>query len=175
MWSFCRRTCRATGTISHSLSPGPTPHLRLVNEELPLLTDPHPRRHVLHAADARCCSPRKCRHARNRPRDFQDALRNCFISDSPTIRRRKLLQPDKPRCEANGGAQCGKSACCVRRGGDWKRGTVERPVGAPVLDSTHSRHWMFGRIFGLDGGESYRELRLEPISPSPSKPRNCSA
>src|SRR5882762_765596 len=27
--------------------------------------------------------------------------------------------------EANGGAQCGKSARCVRRGGDWKRGTVE--------------------------------------------------
>ena len=31
----------------------------------------------------------------------------------------------KPRHEADGGAQCGKSACCVRRGGDWKRGTVE--------------------------------------------------
>jgi hypothetical protein len=27
--------------------------------------------------------------------------------------------------EANGGAQCGKSACCVRRGGGWKRGRVE--------------------------------------------------
>src|SRR5712675_732027 len=38
--------------------------------------------------------------------------------------------------EASGGAQCGKSACCVRRGGDWKRGTVERPAGAPVLDPT---------------------------------------
>jgi hypothetical protein len=24
-------------------------------------------------------------------------------------------------------------------------------------------HWMFGRIFGLDGRESYRELRLEPV------------
>jgi len=23
-----------------------------------------------------------------------------------------------------------------RRGGDWKRGTVERPAGAPVLDPT---------------------------------------
>jgi len=32
--------------------------------------------------------------------------------------------------EANGGAQCGKSACCVRRGGDRKRGTVERPLPA---------------------------------------------
>ena len=29
------------------------------------------------------------------------------------------------------------------------------------------------RIFGLDGRESYRELRLEPLC-SPSKPRNCS-
>jgi hypothetical protein len=26
---------------------------------------------------------------------------------------------------------------------------------------TRLRHWMFGRIFGSDGGESYRELRLE--------------
>ena len=28
---------------------------------------------------------------------------------------------------------------------------------------THSRRWMFGRIFGLDGRESYLELRLEPL------------
>src|SRR5450631_737417 len=27
--------------------------------------------------------------------------------------------------EANGGAQCGKSARCVRRGGGWRRGMVE--------------------------------------------------
>jgi hypothetical protein len=26
---------------------------------------------------------------------------------------------------------------------------------------------MFGRIFGLDGRESYRELRLEPLSSGP--------
>jgi hypothetical protein len=38
--------------------------------------------------------------------------------------------------EANGGAQCGKPARCVRRGGDWKRGAVERPAGAPALDPT---------------------------------------
>ena len=25
---------------------------------------------------------------------------------------------------------------------------------------THSGSWMFGRIFGLDGRESYRKLRL---------------
>jgi hypothetical protein len=28
---------------------------------------------------------------------------------------------------------------------------------------TQSRRWMFGRIFGLGGRESYRELRLEPL------------
>ena len=41
---------------------------------------------------------------------------------------RKLPQQDRPHKrwrEANGGAQCGKSACCVRRGGDWRRGMVE--------------------------------------------------
>src|SRR5262249_7007396 len=31
----------------------------------------------------------------------------------------------KPWGEANGSAQCGKSACCVRRGGGWNRGTAE--------------------------------------------------
>jgi len=34
----------------------------------------------------------------------------------------------------------------------------------PFLQSqlvTHSGRWMFGCIFGLDGRESYRELRLE--------------
>ena len=30
-----------------------------------------------------------------------------------------------PGMKTNGGAQCGKSACCVRRGGDWRRGMVE--------------------------------------------------
>ena len=28
---------------------------------------------------------------------------------------------------------------------------------------TQSRRWVFGRIFGLDGRESYRELRLEAL------------
>src|SRR6266851_8909698 len=34
-----------------------------------------------------------------------------------------------------------KSARCVRRGGGWRRGTVEipRPTGAPVLDPTWER------------------------------------
>src|ERR1700733_3593655 len=33
---------------------------------------------------------------------------------------------------------------------------------AAGVDAQSSR-WMFGRIFGLDGRESYRELRLEPL------------
>jgi hypothetical protein len=40
---------------------------------------------------------------------------------------------------------------------------------SPLL--THSGRSMFGRIFGLDGRESYRELRLESLC---CKPRNCS-
>ena len=40
--------------------------------------------------------------------------------------------------------------------------------GKPDLPSgranvTPGRHWMFGRIFGLDGQDSYRELRLERL------------
>jgi hypothetical protein len=32
-----------------------------------------------------------------------------------------------------------------------------------VTAHTHNGRWMFGRIFGLDGRESYRKLRLEPL------------
>jgi hypothetical protein len=38
------------------------------------------------------------------------------------------------------------------------------PVGQikqPISKIANSGRWMFGRIFGLDGSESYRELRLE--------------
>src|SRR5208337_3700290 len=35
-------------------------------------------------------------------------------------------RPHKPWHEANGSAQCGKPACCVRRGGGWKRRVVEQ-------------------------------------------------
>ena len=40
-----------------------------------------------------------------------------------------------------GERRCGKSARCVRRGGDWKRGMVEIPghTGAPALDPTDER------------------------------------
>jgi hypothetical protein len=31
----------------------------------------------------------------------------------------------------------------------------------PVENDSRAERWMFGRIFGLDGRESYRELRLE--------------
>ena len=29
--------------------------------------------------------------------------------------------------------------------------------------TTQSRRWVSGRVFGFDGRESYRELRLEPL------------
>ena len=44
--------------------------------------------------------------------------------------------------EANGGAQCGKSARCVRRGGLWRRGVslaLPGHTGAPALDPTVRR------------------------------------
>src|ERR1700757_3189126 len=69
-------------------------------------------------------------------------LSSCSTAIECDATDRKLPQPDKshkPWSEANGSAQCGKSACCVRRGGGWKRGTVERPAGAPVLDPTDER------------------------------------
>jgi len=43
---------------------------------------------------------------------------------------------NKPRREANGGAQCGKSACCVRRGGGWKCGRVEMLRPQPARQSS---------------------------------------
>ena len=46
----------------------------------------------------------------------------------------------------------------------------------PVENGPRAERWMFGRIFGLDGRESYRELRLEPLCcPHRLSPRNCSA
>src|SRR5712675_388747 len=94
----------------------------------------------------------------NRPGGSEDLLRNerasagndgigsgcttlegCLTPIECDATGRKSPQQDRSHKlwrEANGGAQCGKSACCVRRGGDWKRGTVERPAGAPVLDPT---------------------------------------
>src|SRR6202040_2625377 len=69
-------------------------------------------------------------------------LEGCSTPTECDTTGRKLPQQDRPHKrwrEANGGAQCGKSACCVRRGGDWKRGTVERPAGAPALDPTCER------------------------------------
>jgi hypothetical protein len=42
-------------------------------------------------------------------------------------------------------------------------------------DGLPSGRWMFGRIFGLDGRESYRELRLEPLYCPHRLSRGCSA
>src|SRR6516165_2044707 len=35
-----------------------------------------------------------------------------------------------------GARSAGNPHAALRRGGDWKRGTIERPAGAPVLDPT---------------------------------------
>src|SRR4030088_1476761 len=83
----------------------------------------------------------------NRPGGSEDLLRNerasagndgigggcttlegCLTPIECDATGRKSPQQDRPHKrwrEANGGAQCGKSARCVRRGGDWKRGMVE--------------------------------------------------
>ena len=53
---------------------------------------------------------------------------DCSMVTEFADRCRKSPRQDrshKPWGEANRRAQCGKSACCVRRGGGWKRGTVE--------------------------------------------------
>src|SRR6478752_7362720 len=52
----------------------------------------------------------------------------CSTATGFADRCRKSPQQDRSHKswgEANRRAQCGKSACCVRRGGGWKRGTVE--------------------------------------------------
>ena len=71
----------------------------------------------------------------------------------------------------------GMAATCAHRtaGVDVKRLQIAAANGASGLVSgsrgatdyrhgpTRSRRWMFGRISGLDGRKSYRELRLEPF------------
>jgi hypothetical protein len=55
-------------------------------------------------------------------------LEGCLTPIECDATGRKSPQQDRSHKrwrEANGGAQCGKSACCVRRGGDWRRGMVE--------------------------------------------------
>src|SRR5712675_3348108 len=55
-------------------------------------------------------------------------LEGCLTPIECDATGRKSPQQDRSHKrwrEANGGAQCGKSARCVRRGGDWKRGMVE--------------------------------------------------
>ena len=48
----------------------------------------------------------------------------------------------------------------------------QRQCGAAL---THSARWTFGRIFGLDRRESYRELRLELLCCPHRLSRGCSA
>jgi|SRR6516162_13292 hypothetical protein len=84
-------------------------------------------------------------------------LSSCSTAIECDATDRKLPQPDrshKPWSEANGSAQCGKSARCVRRGGGWKRGTVERPAGAPVLDPTcEGCGWQHPHLLGVARGD----------------------
>ena len=63
------------------------------------------------------------------------------LFNSYRVRRDRPKSPrqdrsHKPRHEANGGAQCGKSARCVRRGGGWKRGAVETLRPKPARQSS---------------------------------------
>src|SRR5712664_2124059 len=55
-------------------------------------------------------------------------LEGCLTPIECDATGRKSPQQDRSHKlwrEANGGAQCGKSARCVRRGGGWRRGMVE--------------------------------------------------
>src|SRR5258705_1565893 len=66
-------------------------------------------------------------------------LEGCSTAIECDATGRKSPQQDrshKPRREANGGAQCGKSARCVRRGGGWKRGAVETHRPKPARQSS---------------------------------------
>src|SRR5208337_1677536 len=57
--------------------------------------------------------------------------------------RRKRLRQDrshKPWGEASRRAQCGKSACCVRRGRGWKRGKVEMVRHSQTKERANREH-----------------------------------
>jgi hypothetical protein len=61
----------------------------------------------------------------------------------------------------------------------WRAPCLWRPLPASLAggaearpDHPISRRWMFGRIFGLDGHESYRELRLGPLILAPDAANN---
>ncbi len=70
---------------------------------------------------------------------WRTTLSGCSTPIECDATGRKSPQQDrshKPRHEANGGAQCGKSARCVRRGGGWKRGMVGTPRPRPARQSS---------------------------------------
>ncbi len=72
-------------------------------------------------------------------RGYGRTLSGCSTPIECDATGRKSPQQDrshKPRHEANGGAQCGKSARCVRRGGGWKRGMVGTPRPRPARQSS---------------------------------------
>src|SRR5258708_5236715 len=62
-------------------------------------------------------------------------LEGCLTLIECDATGRKSPQQDRSHKlwrEANGGAQCGKSARCVRRGGGWRRGVGRDPRATPA-------------------------------------------
>src|SRR5262249_14181212 len=87
---------------------------------------------------------------------------------------------NKPRREANGGAQCRKSARCVRRGGGWKRGAVETLRPKPARQSsTLPMRGMWKRSYGRatkappDERGGNRHARPTATAPHPDSTRCC--
>jgi hypothetical protein len=105
---------------------------------------------------------------------FSHELRLGHRSD--TARRLRAAQDDRRRAHTRGGpseiAPYPKSATRqISYPDGWMSSrcrvwivTLPR-IGATGARPDHpiSRRWMFGRIFGLDGREGYRKLRLEPL------------
>src|SRR5208337_4615936 len=87
----------------------------------------------------------------------------------------------KPRREADGGAQCGKSASCVRRGGDRRRGTVEILRHSQTKERANRKLKLRPKPARLSStllmsGEGKRSdwPSLKPPRPSSTLPGNCS-
>src|SRR6266481_224660 len=90
----------------------------------------------------------------------QSTLRTqCRKCVSQALERIRQVRRHSPKV----GAVCGNSAR-TDLGGGRSVMTVPTALHTEFFSVwTQSRRWMFGRILGLDGRESYRELRLEPL------------
>src|SRR4030088_3535288 len=110
-------------------------------------------------------------------------LEGCLTPIECDATGRKSPQQDRPHKrwrEANGGAQCGKSARCVRRGGDWKRGMVEivghsqtkgRDNREPKLRPKPARQSSTLLIGGIEETSASCEARYAPRSYPTGLPR----